>query len=162
MLGTNIVVHKINGIPAPSAYNQRASTTSPRAFGGYLLLSKRLLVESSISTYCSCAVHDIGTKPTHYVEFEALTAVVMKSPLTSSRPHGVISQNTELFKPTCCVGLGILRAMVIRSSIFQCSCFQPVHRGTLERHEWQSWAPRICSYFAVKKTVMANLIFGVG
>jgi hypothetical protein len=40
--------------------------------------------------------------------------------------------------------------------------FQPVRRGALGRHKWQSGVPWIHSYLAVKKTVMANLIFRVG
>jgi len=51
---TNIVVYKINGILAPSTYNQRASTAWPRALEGYLPRLSWLLVVSNISTQYSC------------------------------------------------------------------------------------------------------------
>jgi hypothetical protein len=40
--------------------------------------------------------------------------------------------------------------------------YQLFSTGAPWRHEWQSGAPLIFSYLAVKKSVMANLIFGVG
>jgi hypothetical protein len=41
----------------------------------------------------------------------------MRSPLTSSRLHGVISEKIELFKPLCYVGFGILTAVVMKSPL---------------------------------------------
>jgi hypothetical protein len=57
---TNIVVYKINGIPAPSTYNQRASTAWPRALGGCLPRLSWLLEVSNISTQYSCITDTNG------------------------------------------------------------------------------------------------------
>ena len=57
---TNTVVYKMNGIPAPSTYNQRASTAWPQALEGCLPRLSWLLEVSSIYTQFSCITDTNG------------------------------------------------------------------------------------------------------